>query len=131
MAREVSALLFEKADPGELSDAALSALRAEIPFVEYTGAEVTGGDAAGGATRGTANGGIDIFECLTALKFVDSRGAARRVLEQGGVSVNGVKLSAADRHLGDDRLLRGRHLLVKKGQKEFGLVHVTADAVSS
>jgi tyrosyl-tRNA synthetase len=53
-----------------------------------------------------------------------SRGAAKRLLEQGGVSINGTKLSAADRMIGEDRLLRGRHLLLKKGAREFGLVYV-------
>ena len=118
VAREVSALLFEKADPAALSEAALSALRAEIPFVEYATVDSPSG--------GAENGGIDIFDCLTALKLVDSRGAAKRLLEQGGVSVNGVKLSSADRQVGEERLLRGRHLLLKKGQREFGLVQIHA-----
>jgi tyrosyl-tRNA synthetase len=68
--------------------------------------------------------GIDVYECLTALGVAASRGAAKRLLEQGGVSINGTKLSAADRLIGADRLLRGRHLLVKKGAREFGLVQV-------
>ena len=65
-----------------------------------------------------------MYECLTALGVAASRGAAKRLLEQGGVSINGTKLSAADRLIGADRLLRGRHLLVKKGAREFGLVQV-------
>jgi len=38
--------------------------------------------------------------------------------------VNGAKLSGADRVIGEEHLLRGRHLLVRKGQREFGLVQV-------
>ncbi len=113
VAREVSALLFEKADPSVLSQEALMALRAEIPFVEHAPSV----DAAPG-------GGIDTCECLVSLGLAASRGAARRLLEQGGVSVNGARLSAGDRILGEDRLLPGRHLLIRKGQREFGLVHV-------
>jgi tyrosyl-tRNA synthetase len=120
VAQEVSALLFEKGDPTLLSDAALGALRGEIPFVTY----------APTAEAVAANGGVtdavDIFECLTALGVAASRGAAKRLLEQGGISVNGVKLGAADKTVSTDRLLRGRHLLIKKGARDYGLVHVPA-----
>ena len=113
-AREVSALLFEKTDPAGLSDAALLALQGEIPFANY----------ALSADSGDNPDGIDIYECLTALGIAASRGAAKRLLEQGGVSVNGAKLAAADRTVGEDRLLRGGYLLIKKGQRDFGLVRV-------
>jgi tyrosyl-tRNA synthetase len=114
VAQEVSALLFEKADPHALSEGALAALRLEIPFATYVAA----------ADGPALSDGIDVYECLTALGVAASRGAAKRLLEQGGVSINGTKLSAADRLIGEDRLLRGRHLLVKKGAREFGLVQV-------
>ena len=113
-AREVSALLFEKADAASLSDAALDALHTEIPFVTY----------APPTESGASVEGLDVYECLTALGFAASRGAAKRLLEQGGIAVNGVKLSATDRMVGEDKLLRGRHLLVRKGQRDFGLVQV-------
>jgi tyrosyl-tRNA synthetase len=113
VAHEVSALLFEKADPQGLSDAALAALREEIPFATY----------APPAENPPASG-IDIYECLTLLGIAASRGAAKRLLEQGGIAVNGAKLGAADRVVGEERLLRGRHLLLRKGQREFGLVQV-------
>jgi tyrosyl-tRNA synthetase len=113
VAQEVSALLFEKADPQGLSDEALMALRTEIPFAEYAP-----------PAEGAPAEGIDLFECLMRLGIAASRGAAKRLLEQGGVSVNGTKLGAADKVVSADRLLRGRHLLIKKGQREFGLVFV-------
>ncbi|MEQ1693439.1 MAG: tyrosine--tRNA ligase, partial [Gemmatimonas sp.] len=114
VAREVSLLLFEKADPSALSDAALEALRVEIPFASYAPAD----DAV------AAVDGVDIGECLTALGMAASRGAAKRLLEQGGVSVNGAKLSASDRTVARDRLLRGRYLLLRKGARDYGLVDV-------
>ena len=86
--------VFEKADPATLSDGALEALRSEIPFAVYAPA----GDS------GVSGEDIDVYECLTALGIAASRGAAKRLLEQGGVSVNGVKLSAADRSVSRERL---------------------------
>lgn len=112
VAREVSALLFEKADVNTLSAQALEALRAEIPFAQYV---------APAETTATADE-LDVLECLTALGVAASRGAAKRLVEQGGVSVNGAKLSANDRVVSRDRLLRGRYLLIKKGARDFGLI---------
>ncbi|MBL0169250.1 MAG: tyrosine--tRNA ligase [Gemmatimonadaceae bacterium] len=117
VAREVSALLFEKADASTLSAGALDALRAEIPFAVY----------APSAESGAATDGVDVYECLTALGFAASRGAAKRLLEQGGVSVNGVKLSATERTVSRDRLLGGRCLLLRKGARDYGLVDVPAE----
>jgi tyrosyl-tRNA synthetase len=113
VAQEVSSLLFEKADPAGLSNGALAALRAEIPLAEYVP-----------PAEGAPADGIDVYQCLTLLGIAASRGAAKRLLEQGGISVNGAKLGAADKVVGEDRLLRGRHLLLRKGQREFGLVRV-------
>ncbi len=115
VAHEVSALLFEKADPSLLSDGALAALRNEIPFATYA----TPADAA-------PSSDVDLFECLKALGFAASGGAAKRLLEQGGVSVNGVKRGLAERMIGPDSLLHGRHLLIKKGARDYGLIHVPA-----
>lgn len=113
VAREVSGILFEKGDATSLSPAALEALRAEIPFADYAP-----------PADAPAVDGVDIFEGLTALGFAASRGAAKRLLEQGGVSVNGAKLSAADRTVGTDRLLAGGYLLLRKGARDYGLLRV-------
>ncbi len=110
VAQEVSTLLFEKGDPRALSEAAIGALRNEIPFAEYTAPETPVGD------------GIDVLHCLVLLNIAASRGAAKRLLEQGGISVNGAKVQTA--MVGHDALLAGRHLLIKKGQRDFGLVYV-------
>ena len=114
VAREVSALLFEKADPATLSGDAFTALRNEIPFATYSAP----------ADSPAAADEIDVLECLTALGVAASRGAAKRLVEQGGVSVNGAKLSANDRVVSHDRLLRGRYALIKKGARDFGLIDV-------
>ncbi len=116
IAREVSALLFEKADASTLSTEALEALRTEIPFAVY----------AAPVDSSALADSVDVCECLTALGFAASRGAAKRLLEQGGVSVNGVRLSSSDRTVSRDGLLGGRYLLLRKGARECGLVEVAA-----
>jgi tyrosyl-tRNA synthetase len=108
-AADVSALLFGKGDAGELSAAALEALRDEVPFVEIPVLPAEGIDA------------VDLF---VSAKLAPSKGGARRLLEQGGLSVNGKKLSADERVVRSESMLVGRHLLLRKGAREYALVRV-------
>ncbi|MEI6740714.1 MAG: tyrosine--tRNA ligase [Gemmatimonadaceae bacterium] len=112
VAREVSALLFEKGDPTALSAAALDALRGEIPCAAYVAPSETPVPA----------DAVDVLEGLTTLGLAAGRGAAKRLLEQGGVTVNGVRLAASERAISRDRLLQGRYLLLRKGARDYGLL---------
>ncbi len=106
---EVSALLFGKGDAGSLSAAALAALAQEVPFVEI------------GAP---ADGSLETSELFVTAKLAASKGAAKRLLEQGGLSVNGQRLAAADKAIAASAMLAGRHLLLKKGARDYALVRV-------
>jgi tyrosyl-tRNA synthetase len=106
-AAEVSALLFAKGDPGALSARALAALAREVP----------------GATIDRS----DTFDALTLFQsagLAASKSEARRLLQQGGLSVNGAKLGADDTAIAADRLLRGRYLLLRKGARDYALIDV-------
>ncbi len=111
VAQELSALLFAKADPHELSPAAVGALSKEMPV-----AEVARPDAGLGA--------LDVVELFVTAGLAPSKGAARRLLEQGGLTVSGRRLSAGEREVGDGDLLAGRYLLLRKGARDYGLVRV-------
>ncbi|MCU0634914.1 MAG: tyrosine--tRNA ligase [Gemmatimonadaceae bacterium] len=112
-AEQVSTILFSKgADPRALSREALAMLREEVPSVRYTAP----------ADGALPPGDVDVLQCLVLLGLCESRGAAKRVLEQGGLTVNGVKLGAADRTVRAETALAGGHLLVRKGAREYGVV---------
>ena len=108
-ADEVSALLFGGGEAGALSPAALEALRAEVPY-----AEVPSPDGAA----------LDALDLFVAAKLVASRGAGKRLLEQGGVYVNGRRVTPAERTVAPESLLHGGHLLLRKGAREYALVRV-------
>ncbi len=111
VAQELSALLFAKGDPHRLSPAAVGALSKEFPVTEL--ARPAAGLAA-----------ADVPELFTAAGLAPSKGAARRLLEQGGLTVSGRRLSAGERTLADGDLLVGRYLLLRKGAREYALVRV-------
>jgi tyrosyl-tRNA synthetase len=111
-AEEISRLLFAKGDPRALSPEALLALAAEVPFAQVTPPE-------GGLAS------LDVAELFATAGLVKSKGEARRLLDQGGLTVSGRRLSAAERALGEGDVLVGGHLLLRKGARDYALVRVS------
>ena len=119
--QDVSAFIFGNLDPAQLSASALELLRAEAPFTEVAEAELLG------SPEGQSGNGAryDVYKLLTLTGIAASNGAARRLLEQGGVSLNRRKLAADERYVEPERvLLAGNHIIVAKGKKEYALARV-------
>ncbi|HZF66595.1 MAG TPA: tyrosine--tRNA ligase [Gemmatirosa sp.] len=108
VAEEVGGLLFAKGDPRELSPAALAALAREVPYATVA------------APDGVS--ALDAAELFVAAGLAKSKGEARRLLEQGGLTVSGRRLTAGDRALGEGDLLGGGYLLLRRGARDHALV---------
>ena len=65
-----------------------------------------------------SDGEIGILNLLTACGLAASRGEARRLIQQGGVSVNDEKITDIDRKFGCE-LFQGDGAIIKKGKKVF------------
>ena len=102
VAEEVSGVLFGKADPISLTEPVLRALSEEVPFAEAV-------DAPG------------LLDALVTLKLAASKSAARRLVEQGGVYVNGQR-ATAETDLSSVKALAGRYHLLRKGARDYGLI---------
>ena len=113
-ALEVTGFLFGGLDPTSLSPAALEVLSSEAPFVEVKEADVSDGAQ-----------GMDVLKLLVASGLAASNGAARRLLEQGGVSVNKRKLGAQERYVEASAvLLHGSYVILGKGKRDYAVVRV-------
>lgn len=112
-ALEVTGFLFGGLEPASLSLRALEVLSAEAPFVEVKEADVSDGAQ-----------GLDVLKLLVASGLAASNGAARRLLEQGGISVNKRKLGAQDRYFDADVLLHGAYMILGKGKRDYAVVRV-------
>ncbi|MFL5560005.1 MAG: tyrosine--tRNA ligase [Gemmatimonadaceae bacterium] len=109
VAEEVSALLFGGGEARSLSAGAIDALGREIPTAEVA----------------MPAEGADVLDLLTETKLAASRGAAKRLVEQGGVYVNGARVAMAERTVRADALLTGGHALLRKGARDYALVKLT------
>ena len=64
-----------------------------------------------------SDGSIDILSLLIRAGLVPSKSEARRTVEQGGVTVDGEKVTDIKKVYGKDALSAG--ILVKRGKKSF------------
>ncbi len=111
VAKRVSETVFDKkADAHALDDAVFSTLAAEMPSVRL-----------GGSSEGT----VDVVALLEQA-FALSKTAARKLIQQGAVSVNGAKLAAEAHAVPLADAVRGRWYLVRKGAREIAVGEVSA-----
>jgi tyrosyl-tRNA synthetase len=68
--------------------------------------------------------GVPLVELLVHAGLSPSKGQARKDIEGGGVSVNNVREANHQRTVGTDALLFGKHLLLRKGKKNYAVVTV-------
>ena len=64
------------------------------------------------------NGNINVLSMLVATGLCPSRGEARRLIQQGGVTIDDVKVASIDESLARERF-EGEGVIVRKGKKVF------------
>jgi tyrosyl-tRNA synthetase len=116
-ARDVSRVLFDrKADPRAFSAAVHERLRDEIPFRRLSGrdASATGGD----------DIQVSVLDMLVETGLSKSKGDARRLLQQGAVTVNGRRLGADEQSISVTEAVHERFFLLRKGARDIALVEL-------
>ncbi len=108
LAYELTALVHGEEEATKARDAARSLFAgggddANMPTTEISAAD--------------AEGGIGILDLLTLCGLCPSKGEARRLVQQGGVSLDGEKVEAADFVVTEEMLKNG--VKIKKGKKVF------------
>lgn len=94
--------LFGKAELTELDEATLAGALSETSVAEIAADEPR-----------------TIVDLLVATGLVDSKGAARRTIKEGGAYVNNQRIESDDWEPNNDDLLHGSWLVLRKGKKNF------------
>jgi tyrosyl-tRNA synthetase len=84
-------------------------------------ADVPSSDLAAASFEGE---GLPIVDAVIACAFAPSRGAARRLIESGGIYVNNRRVSDTQAILGRSLLIDGQYLVLRKGAREYHLLRV-------
>ena len=115
LAYELTALVHGKEEADKAQEAAKALFvgggdMSNVPTTVLSGEDFT-------------DGVIGILDLMTKCKLAPSKKEARRLVDQGGVEVNGEKVEAATVTYPQDAFA-GDGLMVKKGKKVFHKVHV-------
>ncbi|WP_132880327.1 tyrosine--tRNA ligase [Tamaricihabitans halophyticus] len=102
-----SQALFGRGELAELAEATLDAAMAEVPTGEVRLADAP-----------------TVLELLTATGLCDSKGAARRAVQEGGAYVNNQKITELDWRPDVSQVLHGRWLVVRRGKRHAAGVRV-------
>ncbi len=68
--------------------------------------------------------GVDLVRFLAETGILPSKGEARKMIQNGGISINRNKVENIQFNIGTDHLLHEKYILVQKGKKNFYLVEV-------
>jgi len=68
--------------------------------------------------------GVDIVSFLSETGIFSSKGEARKMIQQGGVSINRKKVSGIEFEINSGLLLHDRYLLAQKGKKNHYLIEI-------
>jgi tyrosyl-tRNA synthetase len=111
VAKRVSETVFDKkADAHALDEAVFATLAAEMPYVRVSATE---------------DHTVDVLGVLEQA-FSLSKTAARKLIQQGAVSVNGAKIAADATTVPSGDAVRGRWYLVRKGAREIAVGEIAA-----
>lgn len=67
---------------------------------------------------------VDVISFLAETKIFSSKGEARKMLQNGGISINRNKVNDAQMLIAPNLLLHSKFLLVQKGKKNYYLIEV-------
>lgn len=101
-----SQALFGRGDLAELDEPTLRSAVAELPRAEV---------------RELGSQGPLIVDLLAEAGLVAGRGAGRRAVAEGGVSVNNVRVNDAEAILSPDQLLHGRWAVLRRGKRTLAV----------
>ena len=104
-AKDASAILFGEMDIREADAELLDTLSAEIPFAEAD--SIIGGP---------------ITDLLVLSGGCASKGEAKRKIKEGGVYLNGVKVTEESKQISSEDLLNGGYVQLRVGKKDFRMV---------
>ena len=109
-AKQASEILFGQSSVGtlrSLNEAQLLEVMDGVPQVK--GSKVALAD------------GLDLISFLADSGVFASKGEAKKMLQNGGVSVNKEKVIALDFRITEENLLNGKYMLVQKGKSNYTL----------
>jgi len=68
--------------------------------------------------------GVSLLDLVISSGFATSKGAARRLIEDGGIYINNRRVSDVEATIGHSTLIEGQYLVLRKGARNYHLVRI-------
>ena len=75
-------------------------------------------------SKNKINDGVDLLTFLTENNIFESKGAARKMVQNGGVSINREKMNDPQTTINTQQVLHQKYIMVQVGKKNYYLVEV-------
>jgi tyrosyl-tRNA synthetase len=72
--------------------------------------------------KDTLQNGVNVVDLLTSTGIFPSKGEARKMIQNGGVSINREKITDAQLQVDSGQLLHNKYILLQKGKKNYYLI---------
>jgi tyrosyl-tRNA synthetase len=70
------------------------------------------------------NGGVAVIDFLVETNILPSKGEARKMIQNGGISINRKKVESTELKIENSLLLHNKYLLLQKGRKNYYLINL-------
>lgn len=127
LAREMTRLVHGEAELASAEKAAQALFSGELASLDekmllevLSGAPTT----TIGRDRLTAEGGAPLVDLLVECGLCTSKGAARKDIQGGGISLNDRKVTDPAARVGPAELLAGRYVVARKGKRTYALIRI-------
>jgi len=74
---------------------------------------------------GFGGGGMSMVDLVTLAGLAQSKGEARRLIQNGGIYLNNMRMADVKRAVALSDAIEGQALILRKGQKDYRLVKIT------
>jgi len=111
-ATQASAVLFG-AEIADLDDTQLLDVFSDVPSLEVSSDQLSGGT-------------LLMVDVLVDTGLCQSRGEARRAIEQGGAYINNKRVEGLDRALATADMASDSVIVVRRGKKKYALLKLTS-----
>jgi len=105
--RTTEQLFADPQEPGDLSPETLQSMEG-VQTLEFPASKI--------------ESGIDLISLMVECGLFPTRGEARRMVRNGGISINRQKITDEFQMVTPAQLLPGNYLLIQKGKKHFSLI---------
>ncbi len=125
LAKQVTALVHGDEHAGRAEQASIALFSGTVASLDAASLRAISSDVpTSSVTTASLSAGLSVIDVAIAAGLVSSKAEARRSIEQGGLSVNDLRIDDADATLGAEDVKDGGFIILRKGKRQYHLLTI-------